>query len=175
MSASPSDRSAGGEGRTNVCDRVPDPVRLLDQYRREIQFESEIMSGRVSAYLNAQSFLVIAYASSLGAGWAKTGILILAVPVPLAILGLVLSFDAWISLRASISEIDAWHSRQQELFIDYPELRSYWPMQWQDSTPDPSLHVRFRRGSRFAIHTPWIFGLTWIYLAATAVALYWGA
>ena len=41
------------------------PKDRLDFYRREIQYETSILSHRTDAYLAAQSFLVIAFASCM--------------------------------------------------------------------------------------------------------------
>ena len=41
------------------------PKDRLDFYRREIQYETSLLSNRTNAYLTAQSFLVIAFASSM--------------------------------------------------------------------------------------------------------------
>lgn len=42
------------------------PKERLDFYRREIQYETSILANRTDAYLTAQSFLVIAFASCMG-------------------------------------------------------------------------------------------------------------
>ena len=65
------------------------PKDRLDFYRKEIQYETSILSNRTDAYLSAQSFLVIAYASSmanLNPEWGK--LFTLVVPPLLALLGL---------------------------------------------------------------------------------------
>ncbi|WP_019995065.1 hypothetical protein [Aureimonas ureilytica] len=160
--------SAAGPQPANT----PDPSALLSQYRSEIRFEGEILSARLSAYLTAQSFLVIAYASSMAAGWSKPGLFTLLVPLPLSILGFVLSVDAWASLRASAGEIEAWHRRQQELIDRHRALAPFWPVERADSPLDPTLDLRFRQGARFALHTPWIFGFTWTYLFGVAIFLW---
>lgn len=50
------------------------PKERLDFYRREIQYETSILANRTDAYLAAQSFLVIAFVSSMGnlnQGWGR--------------------------------------------------------------------------------------------------------
>ncbi len=50
------------------------PKERLDFYRREIQYETSILANRTDAYLAAQSFLVIAFVSSMGnlnQGWGE--------------------------------------------------------------------------------------------------------
>ena len=38
-------------------------IKRLSTFRSEIQFESQMLSSRLGAYLSSQSFLIIAYAS----------------------------------------------------------------------------------------------------------------
>lgn len=66
------------------------PKERLDFYRKEIQFETGILSDRTNAYLGAQSFLVIAYASAMANRSPEWGHLFtLVVPAALALLGKV--------------------------------------------------------------------------------------
>ena len=61
------------------------PKERLDFYRREIQYETTILANRTDAYLAAQSFLVIAYASSMANANTQWGDLFtLVVPALLA-------------------------------------------------------------------------------------------
>lgn len=76
------------------------PKERLDFYRREIQYETSILANRTDAYLAAQSFLVIAFVSSMGnlnQGWGEMFTLI--VPAFLALLGVLSSLNAWPGLR----------------------------------------------------------------------------
>jgi hypothetical protein len=78
------------------------PKDRLDFYRREIQYETSILSHRTDAYLAAQSFLVIAFAScmaNLNPEWGK--FFTLTVPPMLAVLGLMISLNAWPGIRAA--------------------------------------------------------------------------
>ena len=140
--------------------------RRFARYRQEIHFEAQMLSSRLGEYLSAQSFLIIAYASSISAGWSKPGIFLLLVPFPMTLLGLVLSIDAQRSIRASYEVIDRWHDRQNVLMEEKQDLASYWPTRRvaQDTPVDPNLKTTFYRGSRFATRSPWIFMVTWIYL-----------
>ena len=66
------------------------PKERLDFYRREIQYETTILANRTDAYLAAQSFLVIAYVSSMGnlnQSWGE--MFTLMVPAFLALLGVL--------------------------------------------------------------------------------------
>ncbi len=66
------------------------PKERLDFYRREIHYETTNLSNRTNAYLSAQSFLVIAYASSMANMNPEWGVMFtLVVPPMLALLGLL--------------------------------------------------------------------------------------
>lgn len=81
----------------------------LDFYRREIHYETGQLSSRTNAYLTAQSFLVIAYASSmanLNPAWGE--LFTLVVPALLALLGIVNSLHAWPGIQASSEIICHW-------------------------------------------------------------------
>lgn len=149
-------------------------IERLKAFRTEIRFESEMLSGRLGAYLSSQSFLIIAYASSMNAGWAQPGLFVLLVPFPMALLGIVLSLDALRSIRSSYAVIQRWHERQNALLEQHGYLTSYWPTQHRSDEPphDPTLGRRFREGTLFAIRSPWIFGVTWVYLAGVSLWLF---
>lgn len=151
-----------------------DSTRQLLTYRSEIQFESQMLASRLNAYLSSQSFLIIAFASSMNAGWSKPGIFILLVPLPMALLGIVLSIDAWRSIRSSYGVIQRWHERQNSLLEQHLNLSFYWPTEHgEDEAPhDPTLSRRFYEGSRFAKRSPWIFGAMWLYLGCVTLWLY---
>lgn len=71
------------------------PKERLDFYRREIQYETSILANRTDAFLAAQSFLVIAFAScmaNLNPEWGK--LFTLVVPPFLALLGVLSSLNA---------------------------------------------------------------------------------
>lgn len=157
-------------------DARSEDIKRLAAFRNEIQFESQMLSGRLGAYLSSQSFLVIAYASTLTAGWAKPGAFVLLVSLPLALLGFVLSLDALRSIRTSYGVIQRWHDRQNALLEQHGHLADYWPTEHGADEPprDPTLGQRFHEGTLFAIRSPWIFGTAWIYLAGVAVWLYGG-
>jgi hypothetical protein len=148
-------------------------IKQLEAIRAEIKFESQMLSSRLSAYLSSQSFLIIAYGSSMASGWSKPGIFTLLVPLPLTILGLVLSMDAWKSLKVSMRVIEDWHGRQNELLGKHSDLAAFWPSEHSEGEfYDPALITRFQQGSSFAKRSPWIFAVTWVYFALIAATLY---
>ncbi|HGW8611798.1 hypothetical protein U6010_10535 [Pseudomonas aeruginosa] len=99
------------------------PKERLDFYRREIHYETGQLSSRTNAYLTAQSFLVIAYASSmanLNPAWGE--LFTLVVPALLAMLGIVNSLHAWPGIQASSEIICHWQFKQTCLLHSDPEI-----------------------------------------------------
>src|SRR5690606_18990380 len=73
----------------------------LELYLREIHHEISNLSERTNTFLTAQSFLVIAYASSMGNTNPDWGPLFtLVVPALLALFGIFSSNSAWPGIRA---------------------------------------------------------------------------
>lgn len=90
------------------------PKERLDFYRREIQYETTILANRTDAYLAAQSFLVIAYVSSMGnlnQSWGE--MFTLMVPAFLALLGVLSTLNAWPGIRAAFRIIEHWQMKQK--------------------------------------------------------------
>jgi hypothetical protein len=102
-------------------------IKRLSTFRSEIQFESQMLSSRLGAYLSSQSFLIIAYASYMNDGWSKPGPFVLLVPFPMALLGIVLSLDALRAIRSSYGVIQQWNDRQNTLLEQHGYLADYWP------------------------------------------------
>lgn len=97
------------------------PKERLDFYRREIQYETSILANRTDAYLAAQSFLVIAFVSSMNntnQGWGEMFTLI--VPAFLALLGVLSSLNAWPGIHAAYTVIDHWQLKQSHLLRSEP-------------------------------------------------------
>ncbi|ADR60562.1 Hypothetical protein, conserved [Pseudomonas putida BIRD-1] len=97
------------------------PKERLDFYRREIQYETTILANRTDAYLAAQSFLVIAYVSSMGnlnQSWGE--MFTLMVPAFLALLGVLSTLNAWPGIRAAFRIIEHWQMKQSHLLRSEP-------------------------------------------------------
>jgi hypothetical protein len=146
------------------------PKARLDFYRNEIQYETSLLSNRTNAYLSAQSFLVIAYASSmanLNPDWGH--IFTLVVPALLAALGIVSSVHAWPGIRAAYDIIEHWHFKQYQLLRSEPS----WGAAYDDSplfSKHESQETAFRQSLLFSMRTPWIFTGVW---AALGVFSLW--
>lgn len=145
------------------------PKDRLDFYRKEIQYETAILSNRTNAYLSAQSFLVIAYASSmanLNPEWGK--LFTLVVPPLLALFGLVSSLHAWPGIRSAYEIIDHWHFKQSQLLDSEPAMGAAY-----DESPlfseGESNEKRWRGALMFSMRTPWLFSILWVLLGVFAV------
>jgi hypothetical protein len=81
-------------------------LELLRFYRSEIKYQSNLLSSRLSSLLTSQSFLLIAYASAMSGligHWQDPFTLVF--PPVLAVLGLVLSLQAWPGIRAGYAVV----------------------------------------------------------------------
>ena len=147
------------------------PKERLDFYRREIQYETSLLAGRTNAYLSAQSFLVIAYASSMANANAAWGQLFtLVVPALLALLGVVSSLHAWPGIRASAAIIGHWHYKQEHLLRSDPKFGHAY-----DDSPlfseQESSKASSYKSLLFSLRSPWLFTVFWIVLGAFSIWL----
>src|SRR5690606_24437225 len=101
---------------TQGRERVESPRERLLFYRSEIHFESSLLAERTSAYLSSQSFLMIAFASTMANSNPDWGNLFrLVVPAVLALLGLITSLHAMPGIKSNFEVIERWHQKQAEL------------------------------------------------------------
>ncbi|KQB52265.1 hypothetical protein AQS70_15100 [Pseudomonas endophytica] len=147
------------------------PKDRLDFYRREIQYETTLLSNRTNAYLTAQSFLVIAFASSmanLNPRWGELFTLI--VPTMMAVLGIFSSLHAWPGFRASWVIIDHWHFKQSHLLRSDPVMGNAY-----DDSPlfneKESSQKGYRKSLMFSMRTPWLFVIFWMVLASFCICI----
>jgi hypothetical protein len=136
------------------------PKDRLDFYRREIQYETSIMSNRTNAYLTAQSFLVIAFCSSmanLNPEWGK-------------VFTLISSIHAWPGIRSAYEIIDHWHFKQSQLLQSEPSMGLAY-----DDSPLFSEHESSEKGYRtsllFSMRTPWLFSVFWLLLGGFSIVV----
>ena len=142
---------------------------LLSYYRREIKFQSDLLSSRLNSLLTSQSFLLIAYASAMSGligHWQDPFALVF--PPVLAVLGLVLCLQAWPGIRAGYAVIALWHRRERELLTRDNDLNAsdYLPVP-QETTDEPDrwFDKRSEEGALFTKQAPLVFTLTWCYFA----------
>ncbi|WP_283184567.1 hypothetical protein [Pseudomonas svalbardensis] len=147
------------------------PKERLDFYRREIQYETSILANRTDAFLASQSFLVIAFASSMGnlnPEWGK--LFTLVVPPFLTLLGVLSSLNAWPGIRAAYDIIGHWHFKQSELLHSEPLMGLAY-----DESPlfceRESTQKGYRKALLFSVRTPWIFATFWVLLGIWSVCI----
>lgn len=151
------------------------PKERLSFYRSEIHFESTLLASRTSGYLSSQSFLIIAFASSMANTNQEWGSLFrLVVPTVLAMLGLITSLHAIPGIRASYDVIERWHQKQAELLQTEGQVGL---LPNRDSAlfgegNSPAGGKRYKRTLMFSLRTPVIFGSVWTLLGVFCVVLY---
>lgn len=147
------------------------PKERLDFYRREIQFEKSLLSGRTNAYLSAQSFLVIAYASSMANANEHWGELFtLVVPALLALLGVMSSLHAWPGIMASATIIGHWQYKQEQLLCSDPKFGPAYDESPLFSEQEASRDITYK-SLLFSLRAPWLFIIFWGVLGAFSIWL----
>lgn len=145
------------------------PKERLDFYRREIYNETGNLSSRTNAYLSAQSFLVIAYASSMANSNPDWGpVFTLIVPPTMALFGILSSLSAWPGIKAACDIIDHWYYKQSGLLKCDPVIGPAY-----DDSPLFSSWESSDAGQRksliFSKRTPWMFSAFWLVLGGFAI------
>jgi len=160
---------------TQGAELFDSPKERLNFYRAEIHFESTLLASRTSGYLSSQSFLIIAFASSMANTNPEWGELFrLVVPAVLAILGLITSLHAIPGIRASYDVIERWHHKQGELLQTEGQVGL---LPNHDSAlfgegNSPAGGERYKRTLMFSLRTPIIFGGVWALLGVFCVVLH---
>lgn len=147
------------------------PKERLDFYRREIQYETSLLAGRTNSYLTAQSFLVIAYASSmanLNENWGA--VFTLVVPALFTLLGIISSLHAWPGIRASATIIEHWHYKQEQLLRSDPEFGHAYDDSPLFSEKEAS-RERTYKSLLFFLRSPWLFIVFWSVLGVFSIWL----
>ncbi|ROZ86229.1 hypothetical protein EF096_03575 [Pseudomonas neustonica] len=145
------------------------PKERLDFYRREIFNETGNLANRTNAYLTAQSFLVIAYASCMANSNPHWGELFtLVVPTTLAVFGILSSFSAWPGIKAACDIIDHWYAKQSGLLQHesaFGQAYDEFPLfsDWESTFSGQ------RKSLAFSKRSPWLFCGFWIFLGFFAL------
>ena len=101
---------------TQGAELFDSPQERLIFYRSEIHFESSLLAERTSAYLSSQSFLMIAFASSMANSNPEWGELFRpVVPAILPVPGLIPSLPAMHGINPHFAVIARWHQTPSEL------------------------------------------------------------
>ena len=147
------------------------PKDRLDFYRREIPHEITNLSGRTNTYLTGQSFLVIAYASSMANTNPDWGPLFtLVMPVLLAMFGAFSSLSAWPGIRASCDIVDHWQHKQIQLLECEPVIGPAYddaPLfsAWESTYEGQDKALKFYKRS------PWLLAGFWTILGVFALSI----
>ena len=146
----------------------------LDHIRGEIRAEISLLNNRLNALISSQSFLVIAYGTSLSAGYDNwNGLFTITLPPLFAVLGLVLVLEARPGIEAAQEAIGHWRRRENHLIDSWPEL-----MPFTLATDEESrrrMELRQHAGRLFSTHAPLIFTIAWIvFLILPFVLRVWG-
>ena len=141
------------------------PARLekLKFYRSETQHEFNLLSNRVGAYITSQSFLVIAYATSLGNTNPRWGSLFrLVFPIALAIVGLTTSLLVWPGIQGACTTIELWREKLERLYARDPRLDDYRVARpLGTSRQGKSIDTIHVRSLLFARWAPAVFAAAW--------------
>ncbi|WP_312290170.1 hypothetical protein [Stutzerimonas nitrititolerans] len=140
------------------------PRERLAFYRSEIHFEAGLLAERTTSYLTSQSFLMIAFASSMANDNPDWGELFrLVVPSVLALLGLITSLHAMPGIKANFDVIERWHQKQSEL-LQVEGRVGLLPNQESALFGEGNSPVgghRYKKSLMFSLRTPMIFSLVW--------------
>ena len=143
-------------------------------YRSEIHFESTLLADRTSSYLSSQSFLMIAFASSMANSNPEWGPLFrLVVPAILSVLGLITSFHAMPGIKSNFEVIERWHQKQAELLQLEGQaglLANNESALFGEGSSPVGGH-RYKRTLLFSLRTPIIFGTVWLLFGLLCLVL----
>lgn len=133
-------------------------LSLFAHYRGEVRHEMELMLSRLNALLVSQSFLMIAYATSMMAIINKDSyILSLIMPPFLALLGFALAWEGRRGILAAQISFRRWKKRLDDLVKHNPSIKD-----WADSESSTTLSS-MRAGERFALTPPLLFACSWLF------------
>ena len=143
----------------------------LSYIRAEIRAEIGLLNDRLNALMASQSFLVIAYASTLSSGYGDFRTLfILILPPFLAVLGAALVFEARPSLKAALQAIEHWREREAALVSSSADYAPYTLA--VDENARLAVARRQHQGRHFAIRAPVIMLVAWFVFLLLPFGLY---
>jgi hypothetical protein len=146
-------------------------LERLKFIRAEIRHEFSLLSSRVGAYLTCQSFLVIAFALSMGntnPEWG--GLFRLIFPPALSLLGIATSMQAHLGIRGASYTIALWHEKQNRLVED-PGMEDYHVRRPPIGYKNGAIDKVHRQSLLFAEWSPWIFAFAWLSFGVLALFL----
>lgn len=146
----------------------------LDHIRGEIRAEINLLNSRLNALISSQAFLVIAYGTSLSAGYGDwNGLFTITLPPLFAVLGLMLVLEARPGIAAAQEAIGHWRRRESQLIDTWPELKPFTLATDEESRR--RMELRQHAGGLFSTHAPLIFTVAWlVFLLLPFVLRAWG-
>lgn len=148
-------------------------LEKLKFYRSEVKHEFELLSSRLNSYILSQSFLVTAFAISMGnPGWGGT--FRLTFPLILSTLGLATSVRTYPGIYGACKVISLWHVKQRML-LEEPGMKEFYierPLEPSKLPGSEQVDKIHERSLSFAKLAPWLFGINWIILAALTLYLH---
>lgn len=146
----------------------------LDYIRTEIRSEIGLLNNRLNALMSSQSFLVIAYASTLSSSNGDFRSLFTVILPPfLAILGAALVLEARPSLKAALEAIDDWRHREANLVGSSADFDPYTLA--VDDNSRRAVKQRQHQGRHFATRAPLIMLIAWLVLLLLPFALFFAS
>ena len=146
----------------------------LNYVRTEIRAEISLLNNRLNSLMSAQSFLVIAYASTLSSSNGNFRSLYAVVLPPfLAALGAALVLEARPSLKAALQAIDDWRQRESALVSSSDDFAPYTLA--VDDRSRRALERRQHQGRHFATRAPMIVLVAWSILLLLPFGLYFAS
>jgi hypothetical protein len=170
-----------------VSVELPPPIKLekLKYYREEDKHEWNLLSNRISSYITSQSFLVTAYAVSMGNQHPKWGSwFTLIFPLILSFIGISTSYRALPGITGAVKVIELWHKKRDRLFLQNPEkdhpekdarmedFRDDRKMKNSSYQGEKSIDEIHNRSLQFAVTAPWLFGISWVFFAILTIILH---
>lgn len=164
-------RLSGQSPNSNENDRH-ETVNKFMHYRDEIKHEFDLITGRLNAYLSAQSFLVLAYAAAMNTTNGKSQKHFpLIFSFLLVVIGILLSAQAIAGISAADDTVKHWNAKIRAPIIQNPWLDEYQSgrMHTNKRTKDgKDIDVAHEKGLYFPRYSPWIFGSAWIFFGILA-------
>jgi hypothetical protein len=173
----------------------PEKMEKLKYYRQENRHEWNLLSNRVSSYITSQSFLVTAYAVSMGNQNPKWGDwFTLIFPLIVSIIGVATSLRARPGINGAVKILKLWHKKQDRLFFQNPDeaekdrqcasedlnmidFNDGRPMiipkhSKEESNKIESIDEIHNTSLHFATTAPWLFGISWLCFATLTIVLH---
>tara|TARA_R110002020_G_scaffold14225_12_gene50412 strand:- start:3774 stop:4244 length:471 start_codon:yes stop_codon:yes gene_type:complete len=143
----------------------------LNYIRSEIREEIALLNNRLNSLMSSQSFLVIAYASTLSSNNGDFhSLFTIVLPPFLAILGAALVLEARPSLKAALEAIDNWRQREAQLVSSSADYAPYTLA--VDDRSRQAIMRRQHQGRHFATRAPVIMLVAWLVLLLLPFGLF---